>query len=406
MIDYRRAYDLYLANRDQYAGIPPAQAVSMIQRSGGGAPAVPQGAIASALQPQPQAEVMPAAEGEVVEEQPPAPRPYLGPYAQALAAFDAENPPVEQQAPPKDGKVDFAAMARQRAVEARRADLVAKAKIEAEAEIDPELKKIYDNRIASTTQQIEGLDKERNQAVWMAIAQAGMKMAQSQSPYFMQALASGLESGLNGYSDAKAKSAEKKARLQAMKEDLAIETIQAQRQAAADAVARYDASIQNAAASQALEKAGLQNVILGETADEEIAGAGLRNQVLTEQILSARQSRALAAEAGQRARAAGRGGASAGTRARAKALGDASKWAVDQAEKALEAEGITRDDPAYGQRLAATANRYRNVYYATNPMAAAAIGVDPTQIKLNFGEQAAPKKEEKKSWLSFINPFD
>ena len=106
------------------------------------------------------------------------------------------------------------------------------------------------------------------------------------------------------------------------------------------------------------------------------------------------------------ARSASRGGASAGTRARAAALGAASKWAVGEAEKALEAEGITRDDPAYGQRLALTANRYRNIYYATNPMAAAAIGVDPSKIKLNFGEQAAPKKEEKKGWLSFVNPFD
>lgn len=417
MMDYRRAYEMYLANRDKYAGMPPAQAVSQIQRSGGmeayapqgaipAAIPVPQGAIAAAMQaPQPQTEAMPVAEGEVVAEQPPAPRPYRGAYAQALEAFNAENPVVEQQAPPKGGKVDFVAMNKQRLVEDQRADLMAKARLEEQAVVDPELQKIYDTRLERTTQELENVDKDRNQAVWMAIAQAGMKMAQSQSPYFMQALASGLESGLNGYDEAKAKAAEKKARLEAMKEDLAIETINAKRQAAAEAVSRYDSSIQNVAARQALEKGGLQNIILGETADEQIAEAGLRNQVLNEQILSARQSRALAAEAAARARAAGRGGASAATRARAAALGAASKWAVGEAEKALEAEGITRDDPAYGQRLAATANRYRNVYYATNPMAAAAIGVDPTKIKLNFAEPA-PKKQEKKGWLSFINPFD
>ncbi len=413
MMDQRRAYELYLVNRDKFPGLTPAQAVSQIRRSGGmeayapqgavpAAVPVPQGAIAAAIPvPKPQVEAVPVTEGEVVAEQPPAPRPYRGAYAQALEAFNAENPVVEQQAPPKGGKVDFVAMAKQRAVEARRADLMAKARIEEQAEIDPELKKLYDERIQRTTQELENVDKDRNQAVWMAIAQAGMKMAQSQSPYFMQALASGLESGLEGYSEAKAKAAEKKARLQAMKEDLAIETVQAKRQAQAEAVARYDASLQNAAAAQALEQGGLKNIILGETADEQIAEAGLRNQVLNEQILSARQSRALSAEAAARAR----GGPSAGTRARAAALGAASKWAVGEAEKALEAEGITRDDPAYGQRLAATANRYRNIYYATNPMAAAAIGVDPTKIKLNFGEPA-PKKQEKKSWLSFINPFD
>lgn len=406
MMDYRRAYELYLANRDKYAGIPPAQAVSQIQRSGGMEAYAPQGAIASALQaPQPQVEAAPVAEGEVVAEQPPAPRPYRGAYAQALEAFNAENPVVEQQAPPKGGKVDFVAMAKQRAIEARRADLQAKARIEEQADIDPELKQLYDDRIAKTTQELENVDKDRNQAVWMAIAQAGMKMAQSQSPYFMQALASGLESGLGGYSEAKAKAAEKKARLQAMKEDLTIETVQAKRQAQAEAVARYDASMQNAAAAEALEKGGLQNIILGETAGEEIAGSKLENDVRRAQIAQVysniENDRARLALARQ----AARGGPSAGTRSRAAALAAASKWAVGEAEKALEAEGITRDDPAYGQRLAATANRYRNVYYATNPMAAAAIGVDPTKIKLNFGEPA-PKKQEKKSWLSFINPFD
>ena len=409
MMDYRRAYEMYLANRDKYAGMPPAQAVSQIQRSGGMEVYAPQGAIASALQaPQPQVEAAPVAEGEVVAEQPPAPRPYRGAYAQALEAFNAENPVVEQQAPPKGGKVDFAAMAKQRAIEARRADLQAKARIEEQADIDPELKKLYDDRIERTTQELESVDKDRNQAVWMAIAQAGMKMAQSQSPYFMQALASGLESGLGGYSEAKAKAAEKKARLQAMKEDLTIETVQAKRQAQAEAVARYDASMQNAAAAEALERAGLQNVIGGETAGEEIAGAKLANEARRAQIAqvynSIRNDNARLAMA-RAAAGRGGGGPSAGTRSRAAALAAASKWAVGEAEKALEAEGITRDDPAYGQRLAATASRYRNIYYATNPTAAAAIGVDPTKIKLNF-EEPAPKKQEKKSWLSFINPFD
>lgn len=420
MMDYRRAYELYLANRDKYAGMPPAQAVSQIQRSGGmeayapqgaipAAIPVPQGAIAAAMQaPQPQVEAAPVAEGEVVAEQPPAPRPYRGAYAQALEAFNAENPVVEQQAPPKGGKVDFVAMNKQRLVEDQRADLMAKARLEEQAVVDPELQKIYDTRLERTTQQLENIDKDRNQAVWMAIAQAGMKMAQSQSPYFMQALASGLESGLNGYDEVKAKAAEKKARLEAMKEDLAIETINAKRQAAAEAVSRYDSSIQNVAARQALEKSGLQNIILGETAGEEIAGSKLANDVRRAQIAQIysniendKARLALARTAAGR----GRGGPSAGTRSRAAALASASKWAVGEAEKALEAEGITRDDPAYGQRLAATASRYRNIYYATNPMAAAAIGVDPTKIKLNF-EEPAPKKQEKKSWLSFINPFD
>lgn len=417
MMDQRRAYELYLANRDKFPGLTPAQAVSQIRRSGGmeayapqgavpAAVPVPQGAIAAVIPaPTPQVEAVPAAEGEVVAEQPPAPRPYRGAYAQALEAFNAENPVVEQQAPPKGGKVDFVAMAKQRAIEARRADLQAKARIEEQADIDPELKQLYDDRIAKTTQELENVDKDRNQAVWMAIAQAGMKMAQSQSPYFMQALASGLESGLGGYSEAKAKAAEKKARLQAMKEDLTIETVQAKRQAQAEAVARYDASMQNAAAAEALEKAGLQNVIMGETAGEEIAGAKLANDARRAQIAQIYNSMSNDNARLALARQAARGGPSAGTRVRAAALGAASKWAVGEAEKALEAEGITRDDPAYGQRLAATANRYRNIYYATNPMAAAAIGVDPTKIKLNFAEPA-PKKQEKKSWLSFINPFD
>ena len=70
----------------------------------------------------------------------------------------------------------------------------------------------------------------------MALALAGAKMAQSQSPYFASALAEGLESGLTGFNKARADASEKKARLQTRKEDLILKRFEALERARDDAV--------------------------------------------------------------------------------------------------------------------------------------------------------------------------
>lgn len=80
-------------------------------------------------------------------------------------------------------------------------------------------------------EELAGLEQDRKRAGWEALAMAGFKMAQSQSPYFMSALASGMEAGLTGYNANKMARAERKARLQAAGEQVVLNQIAAERAA-------------------------------------------------------------------------------------------------------------------------------------------------------------------------------
>lgn len=305
MLDQRRAIQLYLENRDKFPGMSQSDAISAIRRSGGvpaaGVPAVPQGAIASALPaaptpqlPAPAAEPVPA---EGASEEPA----YMNAQEAALAAFTKQYPEIVQAVAKPGARVDYRDLAKRDAIEARRAQLKESVEIARSVNIAPEVQAVIDDRLKRYAEDILNVDKDRKQAVWMAIAQAGMKMAQSQSPYFIQALASGMEAGVEGYSDAKAKAAERKARLQEAKEELTMKAVQLRDQAVKDAIAERNASVQGAAAQQALDIGAIKNLVAGETAGEEIKAPGLRNLLTNEQIATARQSRALAAEANARA---------------------------------------------------------------------------------------------------------
>jgi hypothetical protein len=163
------------------------------------------------------------------------------------------------------------------------------AEIERTATIDPEIQELLSNRSKRYETELSNVDKDRKQATWMAVAQAGMKMAQSQSPYFMQALASGMEAGLEGFSEAKAKAAEKKARLQDAKEDLVIKAKELRDQAVKDAIGARLAARQGAAADVALESGSLANIIGQKTAGEQIRAPGLENaykQAVTSKVYS------------------------------------------------------------------------------------------------------------------------
>lgn len=350
-MDYRRAYETYLVSRDKFPGMTPAQAVAQIMRAGEMAvpQAAPQGAIAAVqppvTAPQPQVpavmqQALAAGTPEVAVEQAPeeqaAEEDFVTPAEAALSAFNIANPIREQAPAAKGAKIDYAARAKQEAIDAQREALKARVDAEAAAQVDPRLQKVLDERVERTTAELEGVDKERQQAIWMAIAQAGMKMAQSQSPYFMQALASGMEAGLGGYSEAKAKAAEKKARLQETKEDLTLKTIELQNQARKDAVAGMESSIQTAAARQGLQGGALKNLLAGETIDEEIAAAGLRNVLTQEQIANARQSRALAAAAGARAERAARSGGGSGAGVKLSQLNPIVNGAISENDRLRE----------------------------------------------------------------------
>lgn len=128
----------------------------------------------------------------------------------------------------------------------------------------------------------------------------------------MQALASGMEAGLDGYSEAKAKAAEKKARLQDAKEDLVLKAKELRDQAVREGIkARLDAKAA-AAADVTLESGSLANIIGQKTAAEQIRAPGLENRYKEANIanvLSTIEARgAASARAERAARSGGTGG--------------------------------------------------------------------------------------------------
>lgn len=299
MMDQRRAIQIYLENRDKFQGVPQSDAVNLIRRSGGlpataAAPvevaptAIPVAAALAAAAPppapMPEAEPAPMA----VPEAPPAPV-YTNAQEAALAAFNQSNPQAPAPVAVKGKPVDYADKARRDAEERQRDELKADAYIASTTKLPAETQKLIDDRLARYGIELTQADKDRQQATWMAVAQAGMKMAQSQSPYFMQALASGMEAGIDGYSEAKAKAAEKKARLQDLKEDLAMKAIELRNQAVNDAINARKAAKTAAAAGITLESGALANIIGQQTAAEQIRAPGLENaykQAVTSKVYS------------------------------------------------------------------------------------------------------------------------
>jgi hypothetical protein len=225
----------------------------------------------------------PVDEVEVVPEAPPAPV-YVGPNQAALRAFNLANPKTTAPVAVKGKPTDYAAVARNAAIERQRENMDVNAEIERTTTLSPEMQKVIDDRLARYGIQLTQVDKDKQQATWMAVAQAGMKMAQSQSPYFMQALASGMEAGIDGYSEAKAKAAEKKARLQDLKEDLSIKAIELRDQAIEKAINARLAAKTGAAADTTLQKEALGLIVAGETAPDVIESAKLGNKLTSAQI--------------------------------------------------------------------------------------------------------------------------
>jgi hypothetical protein len=320
-VSVNQARNFYVKNRDKFPGMGMTQAVEQMVRGGeipvAAVEAAPTAIPVAAAAPAPVAAALAAAAPAPVVEAapeaapPPAPE-YMNQYENALAAFRLANPEAAAPAAVKGKPVDYAAMARNVANERQAEELEANALISRTAQIDPEQQKIIDERLARYGIELTQADKDRQQATWMAVAQAGMKMAQSQSPYFMQALASGMEAGIDGYSEAKAKAAEKKARLQDAKEELSMKAIELRAQAVKDAIAARQASKQSAAADAALQKDTLAGIVGEQTAGEVIKSAALGNQQTQANIANIYSQIGERAAAGKRAERAARSGGPGG----------------------------------------------------------------------------------------------
>lgn len=321
-VSVNQAVSFYTKNRNKFPGMTMSQAVDQMVRGGEipvaaveAAPAAPVAAALAAAAPAPAPMAAPApVDVDVVETEttpPPAPK-YMNQYENALAAFNLANPETAAPAPVKGKPVDYAAMARQAVKDRQRQELEANVEISRNAQIDPDTQKIIDDRLARYGIELTQADKDRQQATWMAVAQAGMKMAQSQSPYFMQALASGMEAGIDGYSEAKAKAAEKKARLQDSKEELSMKAIELRAQAVKDAIGMRLAAKQGAAADTALQKDALGVLVGEQTAPDVIESARLGNLQTRANIRNIESQIGERAAAGARAAAAARNPGGAG----------------------------------------------------------------------------------------------
>lgn len=106
------------------------------------------------------------------------------------------------------------------------------------AVVPAEVEAVLGKREKRYAEQLAEVEEDKKKAGWEALAMAGFRMAQSQSPYFMSALATGMEAGLNGFNASKAARAEKKARLQTAEEDVVLAREAAKQKARADAEAR------------------------------------------------------------------------------------------------------------------------------------------------------------------------
>lgn len=113
----------------------------------------------------------------------------------------------------------------------------------AKADIDPVLKDILAERRARAEKEKAEIEEDQKKSGWDALMRAGLAMAQSNSPYFMQALASGMEAGVKGYDEAKIRRDEKRARLQTADEDARLAEIQGKQAAQSRAAAAYNAAL-------------------------------------------------------------------------------------------------------------------------------------------------------------------
>ncbi len=250
-------------------------------------PAVPAQAMAG-----PPAKVVtpasPAPVEEGVEIKAPPPAQYENPYllrarkmAEQLAAMPqpSEGAGIDQQA-----AYD---LARRKAERAQ-----AEADITEGAKVRPEEEEIFAGREARVGEKLAELQKERKSSKWKALAEAGFKMAQSNSPYFMQALASGMEAGVKGYDARKANMDERNSLLKEQSENVKLGRIRAIDTARAVALDAYRAGDEAALKEVQSLTAARENIISGKTAGSRVELANLAPEVTRAEITQKKASAA------------------------------------------------------------------------------------------------------------------
>lgn len=398
------------ALRRKNAGDPRPLPEIIAELSGG----APQGG-AMVVAPTPAA---PVPVGEPVEVQAPAPvaavPPMSTPYAQvdkartaaqpgASAGVSATDVAVASAAQQGKPEADLLARVRARQAEALRSEEERMAELRASAKVDPRMEEMFRRREERYAREEADIAKDEKKQAWNALAMAGFKMAQSTSPYFLSALTAGLESGFEGFNAAKAAAAEKKARLLDAREGVQLSRIQAESSAADRMMADRNAAMTAVMREQDAIAKGLEVEMANELNP-------LRKEQLKVQIQQVRANiandaarlglayRADARAGAAAARAARGGGGDPLAKARGAALAAADKYGRDFAEKALESQGITPDDPSYSAAFERAAGQGADIWLNTNRQAKALLGAGAPTINAP-PPPPAPKKEEK-GWFS------
>ena len=210
-----------------------------------------------------------------VEIKAPSPKQYENPYLlrarQMKQQLEAMAPPGENAGIDQQAAYD---LARRKADRAQ-----AEADITEGAKIRPEEEEIFAGREAHVGEKLADLEKERKSSKWKALAEAGFKMAQSNSPYFMQALASGMEAGVKGYDARKANMDERDSLLKEQTENVKLGRIRAIDTARAVALDAYRAGDKAALEDYQSLTVARENAVSGKTAGSRVEAANLAPEV-------------------------------------------------------------------------------------------------------------------------------
>jgi len=392
------------ALRRKNAGDPRPIPMIIAELSGG----APQGG-APAVAPSP---ASPVPVGQPVEVQAPAPvaavPPMSTPYSSvekargASAGVSATDVAVANAAQQGKPEADLLTRVRAQQAAALRDEEERMAALRASAKVDPRMEEMFRQREERYAREEAEIAKDEKKQAWNALAMAGFQMAQSTSPYFLSALAAGLQSGFEGFNAAKAAAAEKKARLLDAREGVQLSRIQAENAAADRMMADRNAAM----TAVMREQDAIAKALEVEMANELNP---LRKEQLKVQIQQVRANiandaarlglayRADARAAAAAARAA-RGSGDPLAKARGAALAKADEYGRDFAEKALESQGITPDDPGYAAAFERAAGQGADIWINTNRQAKAILGAGAPTIKAP--PPPPPPKEEKKGWFS------
>ena len=266
--------------------------------------------------------------------------------------------------------------------------------------VPPELESLFKAREDRYAKQEAEIAADEKKQAWNALAMAGFQMAQSTSPYFMAALAAGMQSGLEGFNAAKAANAEKKARLADARENIALERYKSERGAESEQIADMDATAAAVDRKQQAILRGLQAAFESEM--QPYKKAQIQAQIKSiESEMGSRALRDRLAVASFNREGAG----SSGTleKARGNAIDSAYEYGRKYAADKLEAAGMTLDDPGYSRAFEAASGEGADMWLNSNPRAKAVLGIGAKSIQAPARQAPAPAPKKKDSWW---NPFD